>query len=74
MVSAYKHIRFEQQHNPGKKTAKWICINTSGEELGTVEWYGQWRQYCFCSDVMIYSRSCLHDIEDFLEKIKDVRQ
>jgi len=69
----YKHIYFEEIQNRGKKTKIWVCWNHSGEELGIVKWYSSWRQYCFDTNIVILSKSCLLDIADFLERVKDER-
>ena len=68
----YKHIYFEEITSRGK-TKVWICWNNSGEILGVINWYAPWRQYCFDSNNVIMSKSCLLDVADFLEKIKNER-
>jgi len=68
----YKHIHFEEITSRGK-TKIWVCWNNSGEELGIVKWYAPWRQYCFDCNIVIMSQSCLCDIADFLDRIKDER-
>jgi hypothetical protein len=38
-----------------------------GEQLGTIKWFGPWRQYCFFSmDVSVFSSGCLQDLDKFL--------
>lgn len=39
----------------------------SGEELGRIEWYTQWRQYCFMPYGMtVWNSTCLQDIQNFI--------
>lgn len=35
--------------------------------LGTIKWYGSWRQYCFYPESnKIFNRNCLSDIESVI--------
>jgi hypothetical protein len=37
------------------------------ERLGTVKWFGPWRQYCFfCTDVIVFSSSCFQALDKFV--------
>lgn len=68
----YEYIEFiVVEEKP--KTKIWACQNrTSGIRLGSVGWYGPWRQYVFGADLnamVAYSASCLRDIADFLEQV-----
>jgi hypothetical protein len=47
-----------------------VMSKSSGEVLGRIGWYPQWRQYVFnpCSET-IYSAGCLKDIKDFIDKL-----
>lgn len=67
----YQYIHFVRVGEK-PKTSVWSCRNNrSGGELGTVEWYGPWRQYCFLpSGPSVYSDGCLQDIQTFIEQIK----
>lgn len=53
---------------PGRVTARWGIYSVSGKGLlGTVGWYGPWRQYTFdpVADTT-YNVGCLQDIARFL--------
>lgn len=40
----------------------------SGDELGTIHWHGQWRQYVYNpADFTMYSAGCLRDVAGFVE-------
>ena len=71
----YKYIHFVKVADKAK-TAVWECRNNrSSDGLGTVEWYGPWRQYCFCPEVAtVFNTSCLADIQDFLDKVNRERK
>ena len=62
----YKYIRFEQVI-----MTFWLCKNRkSGEVIGSVEWYQQWKQPCFFSNAdMVFSAECLRDIAKFLSSL-----
>lgn len=67
MKTQYKHICFEIA--PGAGTT-YICRNYSGEILGYVGVYDEWKQFCFYSKKdIILSKSCLLDIADFLNQL-----
>ena len=74
MKTDYKYLKFEKTPFEGK-TSKWNCITKSSETiLGTIKWYGAWRQYCYfpvCEAV--YSAGCLKDISDFIEQLSHPR-
>jgi hypothetical protein len=56
---------------PGRKTSRWNIENTkSGTLLGTVEWYGPWRQFCFLPNPigLVFSAGCLNDLRQFVAK------
>jgi len=67
MKTEYKYIRFVlAEQKP--KTSVYFCINRKGgDNLGRVEWYGSWRQYCFMPmEDTVFSASCLKDIQNFI--------
>lgn len=66
----FRFIHFVLIPSAGK-TGIWSCRNNrSGEELGRVQWYGAWRQYCyFPTEPAVYSAGCLQDIDNFIKRI-----
>ena len=52
----------------GRKTDRWVILSKSGgDELGTVSWYGPWRQYVFEPfEGCVFNCGCLESIENFL--------
>jgi len=72
ITTQYKYIQFELVgHKP--KTLIYDIFNTnSGDTLGTVKWFANWRQYVFHpADKCIFSRGCLEDIIDFTKRLQD---
>jgi len=67
----YPYIHFEKSKNhPHLKTEIWYCLNNkSNSILGTIKWYGTWKQYCFLPDLAIFNKGCLLDIIDFLNQL-----
>jgi len=42
----------------------------SGEELGIIEWFSKWRQYCFMPyGSTVWNINCLQDIQNFITAI-----
>jgi len=71
MKTEYKYIRFTWVMDK-PKTSVWHCRNKRNEGiLGTIEWYGPWRQYCFFPvSTTVFNVSCLSDINDFIRQLK----
>lgn len=43
-----------------------VVSRSSGDTLGTVKWFGRWRQYCFFPAAgTIYNPDCLRAIEQY---------
>lgn len=65
-----KYIWFELLSDTGK-TQKWMCVNkSSGFNLGTIQWYGAWRQYTFIPEYgSEYNNGCLDSISGFLTRL-----
>ena len=74
MQTEDNHLVFVEVPNPGKKTKRFDCRNKNSKtKLGTVKWYGHWRQYCFFTELFIeavYSDGCLKDISHFINQLK----
>ena len=75
MTTRFKFIHFNEVPNNSDKTTKWLCRNNKTEEiLGTVQWYGPWRQYCFLPSPgyeLVFSAGCLGDIEGFIARLME---
>jgi hypothetical protein len=54
---------------PGAKTGRWEVVSqSSGVVLGTIKWYGAWRQYCFFPEGQtLYNVDCLVAVADRVE-------
>jgi hypothetical protein len=63
----YISVSWAGTSKSGKTHIYSVTNNKSGEELGTIKWYAQWRQYVFVPENSLYSRGCLADIQDFME-------
>ncbi len=76
MKTKYKYIHFGKIDLPGKKTSIWECFNNKSDyHLGTVKWYGSWRQYCFFpSSNTVFNKGCMEDINDFITQLMEERK
>ena len=62
------------EHKP--KTDVYAVISRSdGSTLGRISWWAQWRQYVF-EPIMktVWSRGCMQQINDFIEKLMEARK
>lgn len=74
-----KWIRFVDYsfEYPEFKTKVWSVVTVAipNERIGTVRWYGPWRQYCFVPDEnTVYNAECLEDIAKFCRDNRETRQ
>lgn len=72
MDSGNKWIYFsEQRPTPGRKTKVVNVRSVRGDSLlGTIKWFGRWRQYGFYpADGTIYSDTCLDAIKSAVYRL-----
>ncbi len=72
MKTNYKYIKFVKIEG-NHKYSTWSCRNKkSNEALGVIEWYSPWKLYCYFPTMQaVYSGSCLEDIFDFIDGLKN---
>lgn len=58
------------------KTAVYRVVSKSDRfVLGTIKWWGSWRQYCFFpNEETVFSKGCMNDLSDFIEKLMEHRK
>lgn len=67
-IGAYLSVR-KFPPDPKRKTSRWTVLSNYGGELGTVGWFGRWRQYTFDPAVLTtFNAGCLRDIMTFLDR------
>ena len=66
IIKETKYLTFESTQFRGRKTKViHVCNRKSGHPLGTIEWYGSWRQYCFMPSeeiATVWNNDCLTDV------------
>ena len=69
-----EYMVFRQVPTNGR-TEYWEVVNIrSGGLLGTIHWYGAWRQYCFFPQGdCVFNATCLTHILGFIAKLKRER-
>ena len=54
------------------KTSEWHIVNNqSGYVLGSIHWYGAWRQYVVETYECTFNNKCLDTISEFLTKLNN---
>lgn len=73
MTRIGKYLNVELQARPANRKTDWWCVLANNEDmLGTVKWFGRWRQYCFDpSSQTTFNRTCLQDLAAFLEQVNE---
>ncbi len=67
-----KWINFVEEEPLDKQKTKrfTVCNKKSLFPIGTVKWYGPWRQYCFFPNAnTVYEQQCLLDITKFIHHL-----
>lgn len=67
-MSSKKYLNFEPEETK-RKTKVWSVMNRdTGEYIGIVQWYSNWRQYCFEPfDSTVFAAGCLEEMVDFIK-------
>ena len=71
-----KYMIFEPGFDKPKTKTWTIIAKSSFTELGRIEYYGPWRQYCFLPKAnrdLVFSKGCLEEINAFIEAHKNDR-
>ena len=78
LIKETKYLLFKKEIRKGRKTKIVHVINKSAnEEIATIEWYPNWRQYCFfpCLDFdTVWNNTCLTDILSIINNLAKERQ
>ena len=72
-----KWLKFNELDVPNRKTKVFEVRNKSSDFfLGTVEWWGAWRQYIFkpTAEGTIWSHGCLLDLSNFIKQLMEERK
>ncbi len=70
MEIKYKFITIKQVDDEifAKRPVYRIFNNSSGDQIGVLSYYSQWRQYVFSSrEECVFNKSCLVDVLDFID-------
>lgn len=72
ITTNYQHIEFELVEQKPKTLVYDILNINSGDKIGTIKWFANWRQYVFFpTNDCVFSCGCLADIIDFTKKVQD---
>ena len=73
-----KYLTFASENIKGRRTKIIHIINKSNiNEIGTIEWYGNWRQYCFMPSLefnTVWNNTCLTDVVSVINKLMKERE
>lgn len=65
----------EYPSDSGKTLVVKILSKSSGDRLGSIRWYGPWRQYCFYpSPDTIFNKGCMNDVVKYIDKLMKARK
>lgn len=71
-----EYLVFEEVVFVGRKTKTWsVRSKRSDALLGTIKWYGAWRQYTFWPQPQtIWNVGCLADVQKFITMQMEARR
>jgi hypothetical protein len=65
-----EYVEFRLFEKKAKTAVYEVVSKSTGEVLGTIMWYGPWRQYTFDpNDNTTWSSGCLKQVIAFLDKL-----
>lgn len=68
VVHQTKYLKFVLVKFKSKTKVYAVVSVNHGDELGRIEWFSRWRQYCFMPHGMtVWNIGCLNDIQKFLD-------
>jgi hypothetical protein len=63
------YLRFEKEADTGRTEQYGVFSALHGDRLGTVKWYGAWRQYAFFPErETVWNRDCPRQLAGFLDE------
>jgi len=70
----YKYLSFVELEPKPKTKVFEVRSKSSNCLLGFVQWYAQWRKYCFLTASgtvygTVFDADCLRDIQDFINRL-----
>ncbi len=69
-IGKYLSVERSDYQPRGGRTTRWRIVGQHGDMLGTVSWFGRWRQYTFDpAPHTTFNRECLLDIAKYLERV-----
>ena len=75
-IKTTKYLRFDSYSVSGKKTKTVSVVNIHhNKEIGVIQWYSAWRQYCFIPEYnTIWNKECLGDINEVIYSLMEGRR
>lgn len=78
IVDGNNYIEFHDVSSsyPSRKTETWRVVSKNNSStLGTIRWYGAWRQYCFFpTNFTVFNDGCLEKITEFIVTLMSKRK
>jgi len=67
-----KYLEFRLLEQKPKTQVIGVMSRYAGIKLGTIKWYGAWRQYAFFPESdTLYNVECLNDIISYIKGLRD---
>ena len=75
MGSTKDYCYFKVIEKKPKTKVYGVYAKSDDSFLGVIAWHVPWRQYCFFPMAKtVWSRGCLQQVQDFLQKLMDERK
>lgn len=74
-MAQYLEFRYQGDSASGKTQIYDVISKQHGDLLGTIAWFGRWRQYTFFPQPKTtFNSRCLVDIHLFIDQLMDARK
>lgn len=75
VIKETQYLRFDDIEVK-QKTKLIAIVNVHHDEhIGTIKWFGKWRQYCFYpNENTIWNKDCLNDVNSVITKLMEERK
>lgn len=75
LYKEYKYISMSKIEDKPKTQVYEVQNIHSGDPIGQVKWFANWRQYCFFPEPeCVFSKGCMDDINKFIGDLMQERK
>ena len=75
IIKETKYLIFKVTEEKPKTKVISVINKSAADEIATIEWYGEWRQYCFMPGYgTVWNNTCIDDVNSVINILMDERK